>query len=548
MARLSKILGPDGSPVDHDELFGPPKAGPTLTGVRQPVSGHPADGLTPQRMAAIHRAAAQGDPLAWLELAEDIEERDPHYLSVLGTRRRSVAQLPITIEAASDDAEHVKHADFIRDWLKEGILDLALFDLLDAIGKGFSVMEIEWESTPEAVLPKELVYRPQRWFTFDPADGETLQLQEGVTREPLTPHKFIIHRHRAKSGLTIRSGLARIVSWAWMYKAFTVKDWAIFTQNYGQPIRVGKYDRAATDTDKAVLWRAVGNIAGDCAAIIPAEMSIEFVSLKDTGKSGELYLQRADWLDRQISKAVLGQTTTTDAVSGGHAVSQEHRLVQEDIERADARMISATLTRQLVKLMIALNFGPQAKYPRLLIGRPDEVPLKEVIEALDKLGPQGLTVEASEMRDRLGFSDPAKATRNGKAAELIGGRPPPPPAPALPGLGAPLKSEAGKPSSLDLVRHLVSRHASAPEPEYVDRLTESVAADAAGALGGLTDEIRAAFDAAHDLPDLADRLARLELDPKALADVMGRGMALAHLAGRAALLEEAEGERDGQRT
>ena len=541
MARLSKLLGPDGKPIDYDDVFGPPKAGPTLTGVRSPISGHPADGLTPTRLASIHRAAATGSPLAWLELAEDIEERDPHYLSVLGTRRRSVAQLPITVEAASDDDEHVRHADFLREWLKEGVLELALFDILDAIGKGFSVTEIEWESTPEAVLPKCLDYRPQRWFEFDQADGETVVLAEGVTREPLSPHKFIVHRHKAKSGLTIRSGLARVASWAWMYKAFTSKDWAIFTQNYGMPTRVGKFDRAASDADKEVLWRAVANIAGDCAAIIPAEMSIDFVSVeKGTGSPGQLYERRVDWFDRQISKLVLGQTTTTDAVSGGHAVAQEHRLVQEDLERADAKLLSASLTHQLIRLIIALNFGPQTKYPRLNIGRPDEVPLKDVVDAIDKLGPQGLTIEASELRDRLGFSDPAKPRKDGKPVELVGGRATQP-APALPGLGAPLKPAPGK-DALDIVRHLVSRHASAPEPDIVDRITERLAQDAAGAMGGLTDEIRAAFDAAADLPDLADRLARMSPDPTKLAEVMGRAMALSHLAGRAALLEEVSGD------
>jgi phage gp29-like protein len=538
MARLSRILGPDGERVDLDELFGEAKAGPTLTGIRSPLSGFPADGLTPARLAAIHRAAAQGDPLAWLELAEDIEERDAHYTAVLGTRRRQVAQLPVTVEAASDDKEHVRHADFLRDWLKESVLDEALFDMLDAIGKGFSVMEITWDPTPEAILPKCLEYRPQRWFTFDPVDGETVVLQEGVTREPLSPHKFVVHKHRAKSGLTIRSGLSRIASWAWMMKAFTSRDWAIFTQNYGMPTRVGKFDRAASDEDKKVLWRAVANIAGDCAAIIPKEMEIEFVSVdKGTGSPGQLYEKRCDWLDRQISKAVLGQTTTTDAVSGGHAVAQEHRLVQEDIERADAKMISATLTRQIVPLLIALNFGPQAKYPRIMIGRPDEVPLKDIVEALDKLGTQGLTVEVSELRDRLGFSEPAPD------AEIIGGRPPAPeaklPMPALPGL----PPRAG----LDQLRHLVSRHASAPEPDLVEGLTALLAEDAAGAMAGLTAEIRAAFDQAIDLNDLADRLSRMSLDPKALADAMGRGLALAHLSGRAALLDEIGGGRDDGR-
>ncbi|WNJ89159.1 DUF935 domain-containing protein [Bosea sp. 685] len=538
MPRLSKTLGPDGERVDMDLLFGEPEAAPQLYGYRQATSTQHVDGLTPWRLAAIHRAAAGGEPQAWLELAEDIEERDPHYLSVLGTRRRSVTQLPATVEAASDAADHVAHAEFIRAWLKEGVLDDCLFDVLDAIGKGFSVMEIEWSSTPSMIVPAAILYRPQRWFTFDRIDGETPLLREGATGQPLSPHKFLVHRHKAKSGLTIRSGLARVASWSWMMKAFTAKDWAIYAQNYGMPVRVGRYDQMATDADKAILWHAVANIAGDCAAILPKGMEIEFVGLKDTakGSGGELYQNRCDWLDRQVSKLVLGQTTTTDAVSGGHAVAKEHRLVQEDIERSDARMLSTTIKRQLIRQIIAFNFGPQAAYPNFHIGRPDEVPLNDVVNAIEKLGPLGLTVEVSEVRDRLGFSDPAKA-KGGNAgdAEVIGGRVPTPTPPA-------------KPAPLDLTRHLVSRHASSPEPELVDALTEQVALDAAGAMAGMTDEIRAAFDAASDLNDLAHRLSQMSLDPKALAEVMGRGLALAHLTGRAALLEEIGGPRGGQRS
>ncbi|MFC5393144.1 DUF935 domain-containing protein [Bosea vestrisii] len=533
MPRYSRILGPDGERVDMDALFGEPQAAPQLYGYRQVQSVQHVDGLTPWKMAQIHRAAAHGEPQAWLELAEDIEERDPHYLSVLGTRKRQVCQLPMTVEAASDAPEHVKHADFIREWLKEGVLDDALFDILDAIGKGFSVLEIDWDASPKRVQPASLVHRPARWFNFDQADGETILLREGATGQPLTPHKFVVHRHKAKSGLTIRSGLARIASWSWMFKAFTTKDWQIFIQNYAAPIRVGKYDPTASDVDKEVLARAVFNIAGDAAAIIPKGMEIEFVGLKDTTKSAEAYEKRCDWLDRQVSKLVLGQTTTTDAVSGGHAVAQEHRLVQEDIERADARALSTTVKRQIIRQMIAFTFGPQEFYPDFRIGRPDEVPLGEVVNALDKLGPKGLTVEVSQLRDRLGFTEPAAG------AEVIGGRPPAP-------IEPPPRDPAA-PRELAQLRHLVSRHASAPEPEFVDRMTERLAEDAAGALAGLTGEIRAAFDAATDMADLAERLTRLELDPGELADAMGRAIALSHLTGRAALLDELGGGRDAGR-
>ena len=518
------ILDQFGTPIARDDMkrLAEPAATPTagVGSARGVFSEGITDGLTPARLATIHRQAALGYPRDYLLLAEDIEERDLHYTAVLGTRKRQVAQLPITVEAASDDADAVTHADFLRDWLTSGVLEEALFDILDGLGKGFSVMEIMWRTEPGNIVPEALVYRPQRWFDLDRTDGATLLLREGISGQPLAPHKFLIHRHPSKSGLLTRSGLARIASWAWMFKAFTMKDWAIFCQNYGMPLRIGRYGPEASQADRDVLYSAVSSIAGDCAAIIPKGMEVEFVEVKSAADGSALYEKRVEWLDRQVSKAVLGQTTTTDAVSGGHAVAQEHRLVQEDIERADARMLSMSITRQLAHTIIAFNFGPQAKYPVIRIGRPDEVPIGVVVDAVQKLGPIGLRVEASQIRDRLGLAEPAPEV------EVIGGRAPQAPPPASPETQSALR------------RLLVSRHASEPDPEHVDALTDRLAEDAQGAIAGLTDAVRAELEAATDMQDLARRIARMNLDPTALAEAIGRGLALAHLVGEASLIDE----------
>lgn len=481
-------------------------------------SSDPSDkGMTPARLGQILRAADEGDVEAYFDLAENMEERDPHYLSVLNTRKRSVAQLPITVKPASDSVEHKMHAQLIQDWLDDGVLRMAMFDMLDAIGKGFSVTEIDWQYDRKWMLPRQLTWKHQRWFTFDRTDGETVLLREGSEGVPLAPHKFIVHKHKAKSGLTVRSGIARVICWNWMFKSFTIKDWAVFVQNYGQPIRLGRYGRNATEKEKATLWKAVSRIAGDCAAIIPKEMMVEFVETGSKGATAELYEKRADWIDRQTSKVVLGQTTTTDAVAGGHAVSQEHRLVQEDIERADALLFSATLCETLIPNIVAFNFGPQEKYPRVMIGRPDEIPLDQFAKAFEIFAKQGLTAPASYLRDRLGIPVPEKDD------EIVGGR----------------KSDSvskDQTAAHSFDRLFKSSH-SAERADNVDLLTARMERDAAGAMSGLVEEVRKAIEEASDLRDAAERLAKLDLDPDALADAMARGMALAHLAGQAAMVD-----------
>ena len=514
-----------GNPLKPSDLK-KPVAAPTLGGVRSVIADDPADGLTPYRLSNLLKDAASGEPEAYFELAENMEERDPHYAAVLSTRKRQVAQLPITVEAASDDKEHVKHADFIRAWLDRGILRAALIDILDAVGKGYSVLEVEWAAEENIWLPAKLTARPQRWFKLRQDDCETLVLRDGAKDIELPPAQFIIHKHAAKSGITVRGGLARVAAWAWMYKSYTLKDWAIFVQNYGMPIRIGKYGPTATPDEINVLWKAVKNVAGDMAAIIPDNMNVQLVDIKAPGSTIDLYERRADWMDRQISKLVLGQTTTTDAVSGGHAVAKEHRLVQEDIERSDAAILSATLNQQLVPNIIAFNFGPQKNYPRLNVGRPDEVPLDLVIQALEKTT---VTVEASWLRDRIGAPDPAAG------AELVGGRS---------GSAQSLfDDKTGDKNAQRNVNQTIDQilssrfNRNANEP-IIEKLAERVENDAAGALAGLTDEIRKVIMTSENFTEISERLLQLKLQPAELAKALAQGMALSHLIGQAALLDE----------
>ena len=65
-----------------------------------------------------------------------------------------------------------------------------------------------------------------------------------------------------------------------------------------------------------------------------------------------------------------------------------------------------TLNRDIVRPIVELNRGPQAAYPRLVIGRPEEVDVALLAESLSKLVPLGLKVRAAEVRSKVGLSEP----------------------------------------------------------------------------------------------------------------------------------------------
>lgn len=504
---------------------------------RPPFQGHLAWGIDPQRLGAIVRAADAGNSLDWMILAEEIEELFPHYAAVLAKRKRQVAQLPITVTAADDDVPaYVEHAEFVRDWIQTGAMQHALFNVLDAIGKGYSVHEIVWEQRPGRAWPKMLLYRPQRFFELCPLDGQTVRLRTEAGFQELTPHKFLLHTHPSKSGGIMRSGITRMVAFLWAYATFNMKDWALFTQAYGLPVRLGRYGPEASDGDKKTLWRAVSSIAGDVAAIIPKSMEMEFVTQADRGAGASLYERRGDWLNREVSKLVLGGTAGTEAINGGHAVGQEHRAAEADVERYDAGLLNVTFNQQIIPAMIAFTFGPQDEYPLAAIGRPDELPVKDLVEAVANLGSMGLKVKGSEIRNRLNLTRPED-----DEDDVVGGPPVPIEKPKIP---SPVRRmpESGFSARGGWLGTITSRMTQESD-DVLDSLTARLAEDAAGALGGMTDIIRAEFDAATDMRDLVTRLHALKLPSKDFAEAMARGMAVAELAGQASLIEELRGKR-----
>ncbi len=426
-----KLYDADGREVDTARLR-EEQAAPTMTGVRNIASGmHPSAGLTPERFTLILREAEFGDPFLYLELAEEMEEKDLHYLAVLSTRKEAVAQLDVVVSPASTSAEDLRAADMVRAMLTGGALGIesAMFDMLDALGKGFSATEIIWDTDNREWFPRRLRWRDPRWFVFDWISGEELLVRStrvdgapipseaetsaprgahlerstlyGALRgdrigiqplsEPLAPYKFIVHFARAKAGLPIRGGLARAAGWAYLFKNYVLKDWVTFAEVFGQPLRVGKYGPGATEQDKETLLRAVANIGADAAAIIPESMLIEFTEARQGGSS-EMYLSFCSYLDAQVSKAVLGQTLTTEMAggAGSRAAAEVHDAVRRDILASDARRLAATLNRDLVRPIVDLNLGPQPRYPKVTLGLPDPTDMKAFADIVAALADRGL--------------------------------------------------------------------------------------------------------------------------------------------------------------
>jgi len=409
MARNTQILGPDGEPVTRRVLT-QEIAAPELAGVRTLWHDAIAPGLTPQRLASILRAADQGDHRDYLTLAEEMEERELHYTAVLSTRKRALSCIDPVVVAGGESARDREIADAVEDLVEQPVFASMIEHLVDAYGKGYAVSEIMWETSAKQWLPYDYRDRDPRFFTFSQVERSVMRLAsltDPVNGDPMPPYKFVRHVPRLKSGIPVRGGLAKPAAWAFVFKSYTLKDWVAFCEVYGMPIRVGKYGPMATAEDRGQLLNAVRNIGSDAAAIIPATMTIDFVEGGGSkgGGGAAIFSGLADYLDKQISKLVLGQTMTSDA-GGSLAQAKVHENVRHDIKLADARQLETSINRDLIRAFVDLNYGPQAKYPKLVLPVPVPEDLTGLATNLKTLVPLGLRISEAHVRDRFGFNEP----------------------------------------------------------------------------------------------------------------------------------------------
>lgn len=374
-------------------------------------SEYPSRGLNPRRLAEIYREADEGNVYRQMKLFEEMEEKDTHLFSQLQTRKLAVTGLDWEVQPFSENPQDVKVAEFVSQQLRnlESLNDV-LLDILDAIGKGISISEITWgvDGQGRNVVEDITWVHPKKLF-WDSIDDEikicTRDFPQGI---PLPENKFVVHKYKAKSGHPSRAGVLRVVSWMYLFKNYDLKDWVSFCEVFGMPLRLGKYDASASEADKAALMDAIVHLGTDAAGIVPSTTSIDFIDSNKTG-TAEIYERLARYCDEQTSKAVLGQTLTSDAGSGSYAQSKTHNEVRKDLTAADAKALENTLRRDLIRPLVEFNFGVGTPIPSLQFQTEDADDLKETSEIYKTLAcDMGLEIPKSHIYKKFGIPKPEK--------------------------------------------------------------------------------------------------------------------------------------------
>ncbi|OPL10753.1 MAG: hypothetical protein AVO38_16300 [delta proteobacterium ML8_D] len=317
----------------------------------------------------VLRTESQGKGL---KLYDEVD-RDAHAGSVLQTRYLSVVGKEWHIvpgKSGIEDGEAVVTpqdeaiADFVREVLRSCNFDQGRQELLQATLYGFYVSEVMWKIENGAVKIAKFIGKHPRRFSFTPERELRLKTSNSMIEgEPVPERKFIVFTY-GDSDNPYGKGLGRKLWWPVWFKKHGVKFWLVFLEKFGMPTAVGKYPPGTDPAQQQALLDALDAIQNETGIKIPDSMAIEFMEAKRGGQVH--YVTFADFMDRQCSKAVLGQTLTVEVgEKGSYAASKTHEEVRQDILEADAKLSDACMNGSVIRWIVDYNFPGITAYPRL---------------------------------------------------------------------------------------------------------------------------------------------------------------------------------------
>lgn len=367
--------------------------------------------ITPSRLKSILEDLDAGMITDAMRLFDEMEEKDLHLGAVTQTRALTVVSKPRAVESASDE----KWDQYLARFAADAIARIprqrsSLTALMSAVTHGFAIAELIWKIEDGAVIVDEIIPRPQYLFTFsDPTDRmRTLNYPDYFDERrfrniKLPKDKFIYHRPRSDLS-ALKAGLYRGIAWATLFTNYTIKDWMTFIELHGIPLRLGRYKPGASDESKSVLRRAVKELGSDAAAVISDETTIEFIHAAASG-ARNLFLESAEFFNRQKSKRILGQTLTTEeGRSGSRALGEVHDRVRADILAYDAAALDETISSELIRPLIDFNFGAQRRYPKMVTSLDDDRRKEIELARIERLVAMGAKIPTKTITKLTGLT------------------------------------------------------------------------------------------------------------------------------------------------
>jgi len=297
---------------------------------------------------------------------------DPHLMATIQQRKMQVMQMGWELDYEGDKK--------IRERLMRIMRDLPLnkitSDVLDAIFFGFNVGEIEWIKDGKEIKPIDVVGKPQEWFIFTRDNELRLRkfksgqyfFEEG---EKLPEYKFILTQYKPTYTNPYGQKVLRDCYWPIQLKRGGVEFWQLMMERYGMPYLIGRYPNTFTDPQKTEFLEQLKQMIEDNITVFEDTLGIE---IKESPKYdiGQLYERLVDFHNKEVSKAVLTVTLTTEIENvGSYKASEIHREMLSYLGVSDKKLVERAINT-LLEYYMKINYGGMP-LPRIKLNKKEAI-------------------------------------------------------------------------------------------------------------------------------------------------------------------------------
>lgn len=344
-------------------------------------STNPGDALTPENIVRFRREATAGYPLRWVDLCEQILERNGPVQSFFKFRRAWIHQTDWSI----DPPQHFKGDDLSKDLaaFQSAVLanlrkswHEAMNHLLSAAAYGYAALEISWElrtitfrrsngdeiSIPNCLVPVWMEPFHQKHWVFETySDRPLVYLGQSRPGAPWPKGKFVFSKTLG-DGVTTRRGFMTAAAWMEYAIQNGWTDLLVFMHLYGIPQFALMIDKGIIDQEEE--WGVIQDgITNYGQGQIPVWLKDDAEVAQLGGVTGPpMHPEVIRFAEERLSLLIVGSTLAQIQGDGtgsyGHAT--EHAISAHIYRQPDGQTAATDLETHLLEPMIEFNLDQLA--------------------------------------------------------------------------------------------------------------------------------------------------------------------------------------------
>lgn len=291
-------------------------------------------------------------------------EMDPMIQTALTIKKQAVMAVAWRIVPKDSSSRAREAALFVEDNLHQmhGSASTVLTQAMDAFSMGWSIQEMVFRPVNDqiwlqAIRPKDPSLFGLQMDAFGNIEQLRLQLP-GETPLDLPRDRFVIFVNRQTYGKPKGQSDLDAVHPHWVAKQALSKAWKLHLERFASPTILGKYQRGLPSEEQTSVLRALQGLQDTLAIVYPSEIEIQ--TLGGDKASSSAFQDAIEFHNREIGRAILGQTLTTDEGRrvGSLALGKVHlQVLLLQLSALRKLLADQVMTEQVIRPLVEMNFG-----------------------------------------------------------------------------------------------------------------------------------------------------------------------------------------------